>query len=672
MEDFSKLKQYLLSSGRLSEEQILQAEDYALSMNIPLDEAIVFLKLLDFNQLGKVLGEIYGKNYTPVLECSPPEQAKNLVPLKIAERLSVFPVSFDSAENILILATHDPEDELLREKLKNIFPPPVQFQTTIASRPEIKTAIDVHYKGRPYVPEIEVELPEGFTIVTSHGQKAEELDLEDETKGKNILLLEPALDRARPLISLLRAEGFHRVKWSSSPQEAITALKEQDFDLLLVNGQVFRPEGSWFSEIENAVSTPQVSYYDLRSVLLGQEYPYAQMSEALITSLAYIIKRSLRKEPERLKEIMTRVRYCKLLSLRLGLVPVQVDSVILAAWLMGSPMGEMLLKNIETPFHLDEIVGQKEELDRGKRIESEVLRVVTEYLSLKKQKPELASDMDMVRKELAPEFPTDRGKALLEEFLHVIRDEEFLKDVDRAAGRLLIVDPAMGPGSNLELRLINEGYEVLIARDAREAAKMIMASGVDIVLSELNLPEVDGLRFCQALRKKPETEHLPFFFYTNDNGEKLAARCLEAGADDFLSKSSDLDLVCLKIKRALEKGQKKPKRGVTGSLTDLSAMDIIQSVATGDKDVEITLHSNGKKGKIYIQGGEIIHAQSGDLVGEKAFYDLMAFQEGDFEIVPCSKFPGRTVHGNTMSLLMEGARLVDEMAAGMEGISEDD
>ena len=245
--------------------------------------------------------------------------------------------------------------------------------------------------------------------------------------------------------------------------------------------------------------------------------------------------------------------------------------------------------------------------------------------------------------------------------------------MDRDAGRILIVDPDASANSNMKLRLVNEGYEVLMAGDAKSAARIIMDQGVDLVMSEVNLPEVDGIKFCEALRKKPITEHLPFLFFTKESNEKLAAKCLEAGGDDFLGKNSDLDLVCLKIKRLLEiKGRKKPKRGVSGSLTDMSAMDIIQSVATGDKDVEITLECNGRKGKIFIQGGDIIHAESDGSVGEEAFYKLMAFHEGDFEIVPCSKFPERTVHGNTMSLLMEGARLVDEMAAGEDGIGEED
>ena len=98
----------------------------------------------------------------------------------------------------------------------------------------------------------------------------------------------------------------------------------------------------------------------------------------------------------------------------------------------------------------------------------------------------------------------------------------------------------------------------------------------------------------------------------------------------------------------------------------MSTSDIIQSLTTGDKDVEVNLECKEGRGQIYIQQGEIVHAQTGEIEGEGAFYHLMAWQEGQFEIVSCSAFPSRTIQGSTMSLLMEGARLADEVGTAEE------
>jgi hypothetical protein len=64
-----------------------------------------------------------------------------------------------------------------------------------------------------------------------------------------------------------------------------------------------------------------------------------------------------------------------------------------------------------------------------------------------------------------------------------------------------------------------------------------------------------------------------------------------------------------------------------------------------------------------MQRGEIVHAQTNGLNGDEAFYSLVAWQEGSFHIVSCKQFPDRTIHSPLMSMLIEGARRVDEAAA---------
>ncbi len=663
MMDTSKLKDHLVKSGRLTTEQVLQAEDYALTMKIPIEEAIIFLKQLNYHALGQSLSEIYEKPYQSLLDEPPPDQAKLKVPLKAAERLQVFPVSFDTKQNILTLAIGDPEDELLAEKLKNSFPAPIKVVCNVASNPEIMMAINVYYKGKDYTPEIELELPEGFTIVTSDQEEKKELDLENDAQSKKkILLLEPDLDRARALATILRKEGFPNVKWVASPGEILDACKTDPSNLLLANGRIFKTQGTWLKEIPQEVELPPVSYYNLKPMLLGQEYPYEQMSEALISLVAFIVRNSLKDKDDQLQEIVTRVRYCKLLALRLGLAPVQVDSVVIAAWLSSPGLGDLLLSHIETPYGLDEIVNSEQSNSNGKRMEATVLDLVQKYQLLKKKSPESTSNLEMIRKELYLKFPSSDDKTLLEAFLNVIRDEEFLQGVDQTKNRILLVDPDFSQDSSIVLRLLNDGYEVTGVTEASKAAKKIMSSGTDFIISEVNLPGSDGIRLCRAVRGIAKTAHIPFFFLTAEEEEKLATECLEAGADDFLKKPGDPDLLALKIKHILSiKAPKEAKRGVSGTLADMSVADIIQSITAGDKDVEIILENMGQKGCIYIQQGEIVHARSGGFEGEEAFYALMAWQEGNFEIVSCSNFPSHSIHNSAMSLLMEGARLADEI-----------
>jgi CheY-like chemotaxis protein len=237
-EGISRLKSHLLGSGRLTEDQFLQAEDYALTRKISIQEAVLFLNLIDYTGLGQSLAKIYGKPYRSLLSDPPLDAAKAVVPLKFAERWTIFPVAYDPENNLLVLAVGDPTDQQLIEQVKSIFPPPFRLAFTVASAAKIEKAIEVHYKGKEYTPAPELKVPKDFTILADREGTKEALTLEEKAHTeRKILLLEPDRARAAALKTILRGEGYLDVAWVLSPQETVKALKREPSDLLLVNGE---------------------------------------------------------------------------------------------------------------------------------------------------------------------------------------------------------------------------------------------------------------------------------------------------------------------------------------------------------------------------------------------------------------------------------------------------
>lgn len=668
MTDSSTLKAYLIETKRLTEEAVSRAEDYALTANMSFGEAIIFLKMMNYKSMGQVLAEMFQKPYLPLLEKAPADIARTKVPLNAAEALHVFPLSFDVTSSTMTLAVADPSDPQLIKNLRTGISSSMTFDLTVASRSEIHKAIDVYYKGKPYVPEKELSLPQGFTIVSSDKKSRQALDLDEESRsGSRILLVEPDLERSRALMTLLRREGFSNIQWVSSLKEAVKAADEELVDKLVVNGRLYKSGSQGMKKNSFAPLLPITSFYNIRNMLLGQEYPYSQMSEALLSLVSFIIRRSLQNEEEPLEEIVNTARYCKLLAIRMGLPAIQVDGAVLAAWLTAPGLGKVIHEHMPSPYPLQEIFGNEGNAALPVEIEARILRLVKRYQSLKKSRPEIASDIDKVRRELSTAADEAREKSLLETFLNVIKDEEFLKNAGRIQRRILIVDPEYSPDSALAFRLSNDGYEVVGMKGAREAAKIILDTGSDLVISEVTLADMEGIRFCRALRDNSATAHIPFFFLTQDRGDRLATQCLEAGADDFFFKPPDLEMISIKIRNILAlKNARGVRRGISGTLQDMSFTDIIQSLTIGEKDVEIQLAHEGKTGVIYIQQGEVIYAQTQGLEGPDAFYRMMTWPDGEFEITACASIPARNIYENAMSLLMEGARMADESGDGNE------
>lgn len=98
-----------------------------------------------------------------------------------------------------------------------------------------------------------------------------------------------------------------------------------------------------------------------------------------------------------------------------------------------------------------------------------------------------------------------------------------------------------------------------------------------------------------------------------------------------------------------------------GSLKELPLPDIIQLVSVSGKTGVFSLRRDGESnGEIFLRGGQIVHAQVGDLKGEEAVYELAIWPEGDFVFTPGRETEITTIQKSNTNLLMEAARRIDE------------
>ena len=105
-------------------------------------------------------------------------------------------------------------------------------------------------------------------------------------------------------------------------------------------------------------------------------------------------------------------------------------------------------------------------------------------------------------------------------------------------GRVLVADDSPANCRLLAAVLESRGYDVVTAAGGAEALEAVGRERPDLVLLDINMPDVDGYEVCRRLRADPSTSFLPVVMVTSaGNEERVPA--LEAGADDFVTKPFD-------------------------------------------------------------------------------------------------------------------------------------
>ena len=206
-----------------------------------------------------------------------------------------------------------------------------------------------------------------------------------------------------------------------------------------------------------------------------------------------------------------------------------------------------------------------------------------------------------------------------------------------------------------------EIWQIHCVTSADQALEMLKIRKMDLVISDVNMPMLDGIQFLHILnRSHPDLKKA--VITANATEEKRSA-CLAEGAELFIEKPRSpegLRSIFIMLEELITWT---PQEGFQGVLRRVGLQDVIQMECLGRTSSVLEIHHPHLSGRIYIEEGRIVHAESGDLSGENAFYQLLALPSGEFQLHPFEPPPQRTIEAQWEFLLMEAARARDEMAA---------
>ncbi len=148
-------------------------------------------------------------------------------------------------------------------------------------------------------------------------------------------------------------------------------------------------------------------------------------------------------------------------------------------------------------------------------------------------------------------------------------------------GRILVVEDDLDISKMLRIYFDSQGYEVLVAGRGNDALETCRRKLPNVVVLDINLPDIDGYEVCRQLRNNTRTSYVPIIFLTqkDERSDKIAG--LELGADDYITKPFDIEELKLRVEGAIRRSK---REALTHPVTNLPAGKLIEEELKKIKD----------------------------------------------------------------------------------------
>lgn len=152
------------------------------------------------------------------------------------------------------------------------------------------------------------------------------------------------------------------------------------------------------------------------------------------------------------------------------------------------------------------------------------------------------------------------------------------------AKKILIVDDEPQITRALRRGLSAHGYEVRVASDGQSAIDLFRDLHPDLVITDLVMPEMDGIAVCQGIRSESD---VPIIILSVKGEERTKVRALDAGADDYVTKPFGMEELLARVRAALRRTTA-DNTAPTVKVGDFTINDAAHQIFQKDRELQLT------------------------------------------------------------------------------------
>lgn len=232
---------------------------------------------------------------------------------------------------------------------------------------------------------------------------------------------------------------------------------------------------------------------------------------------------------------------------------------------------------------------------------------------------------------------------------------------------ILVID---GDSKNLQIlkeSLEGADFQVITANNGNDAWASIQSERIDLIVSEVDIPGIDGFQFLEKLQKDPTGAAIPLVFLTNRRNLEDRIRSLRSGVKDYMIKPLHVKEVIARLQMILRRIERMKTedtdfaRKEVGRLEEQSVEHLIEKFGTERKTGVLTVYDeDSHSGEIYFRDGAVVNARLGNFRAEKAVYQMLPWKQGHFVMMMQDVNVKEEITVSNLGLLLQGFKRLQD------------
>jgi DNA-binding response OmpR family regulator len=245
------------------------------------------------------------------------------------------------------------------------------------------------------------------------------------------------------------------------------------------------------------------------------------------------------------------------------------------------------------------------------------------------------------------------------------------------ASKILLIDSNVLFAKRLGEALKREGFEVIISAQAAFGLTTLEYDTPAAILCGMNMRDLGALELAQIVHADPKNASLPVIAI-GDGNQRALMEAFQAGCEDYVDRRTDPSVIAAHIRSLVITKRdgfrptqmlQQSETTLTGSLSHQDLPGVVQLLQQARQTGALHINAMDLDAVMFFDGGEIAHAETGNLFGDEAVIYILKtctlLGTGVYKFNYGSAAPQRTVLRSSTDLLLDAMREIDESQRDM-------